>query len=91
MQVIPLGPLRTQRSHVFLGGDFPLFADDWAVASLTPEPEDGDFLGTVATIGLHLRDHGLQVRSSSRPWSCAMGTTLIRFAAVTDRDAAVGG
>ncbi|KAK1667746.1 hypothetical protein QYE76_055905 [Lolium multiflorum] len=61
MQVIPPGPLRTQRIHVFLGGDFPLFADDWAVATLTPEPEDGDFLAVVATIGLHLHDLGIQM------------------------------
>jgi hypothetical protein len=88
MQVIPPGPLRTQRSHVFLGGNFPLFADDWAVATLTPEPEDGDFLAAAATIGLHLHDLGIQVRSTSRS---SMGTTLIRFSTVTDRDAAVVG
>jgi hypothetical protein len=36
MVAIPPGPLRTQRGYIVVGGDFPLFPDDWAIATLTP-------------------------------------------------------
>jgi hypothetical protein len=33
-QSIPPAPLWTQHDYVFLGGDFPLFGDDWVIAIL---------------------------------------------------------
>src|SRR3954463_7386075 len=84
MTAIPPGPLRTQRSYVFLGGDSPINVDDWVVATLTPEPDAAEYIGSIAIIGEFLHGLGLQVRSTSKS---AMGTALFWFATVTDRDA----
>ena len=86
MMALPPGPLRTQRGYVVLGGPSPRICDDWAIATLTPEIAPGDFNLTIDTIVEHLQQLGLEVRSTSR---CAMGTTLVRFVTVTDRDAAI--
>jgi hypothetical protein len=86
MVAIPPGPLRTQRGYVVLGGEFPVFADDWAVATLTPGLSQNHFEIIRGTIENHLQGLGLEVRSMSK---CAMGSALVRFATVTDRDAPI--
>ncbi|KAM0929923.1 hypothetical protein ACQ4PT_001292 [Festuca glaucescens] len=86
MVAMPPGPLRTQHGYVVLGGEFPLFANDWAIATLVPDVGQNHFDIAIATIQDHLQQLGLEVRSRSM---CAMGTALIRFNTITDRDDAV--
>jgi hypothetical protein len=86
MAALPPGPLRTQRGYVVLGGDFPLICDDWAIASLVPEVGQNHFEIISQTIYHQLQVLGLEARSMS---PCAMGSAFVRFASVTDRDAAV--
>ncbi|KAM0913956.1 hypothetical protein ACQ4PT_011815 [Festuca glaucescens] len=86
MAVLPPGPLHTQRGYVIVGGDFPLFCDDWAIATLAPAVSQNHFELISTTITEQLQQYGLEVRSISK---CAMGSALVRFGTVTDRDAAI--
>ena len=86
MTVLPPSPLRTQRGYVVLGGEAPRICDDWTITTLAPEPEPEQYNQAIAIIIERLQQLGLEVRYTSR---CAMGTALIRFATVTDRDAAI--
>jgi hypothetical protein len=69
-----------------LGGDFPNFANDWAIATLTPAPSQHHAEIIQGMITEQLQQIGLEVRTMSK---CAMGSALVRFATVTDRDATV--
>jgi hypothetical protein len=86
MVAIPPGPLRQQRGYVILGGDFPIFYDDWAIATLIPDPGQNHFELVSQTISQQMQDVGIEIRTISR---CAMGSALVRFATCTDRDAAI--
>ncbi|KAM0858559.1 hypothetical protein ACQ4PT_047754 [Festuca glaucescens] len=86
MVIVPPGPLHTQRGHVVIGGNFPAFYDDWAIATLAPAMSQNHHEIISETIAAQLQNYGLEVRTISK---CAMGSALVRFATVIDRDAAV--
>ncbi|KAM0826097.1 hypothetical protein ACQ4PT_069109 [Festuca glaucescens] len=60
MAIVPLGPLRAQRGHVIIGGDFPAFCDDWAVATLAPAMSQNHHEIIAETIAAQLQNYGLE-------------------------------
>ncbi|CAM0912751.1 unnamed protein product [Alopecurus aequalis] len=85
--LVPNNGLRPQRGYAVMGGNLPIAADDWAIISNAPEPNWEAFQGTTLLITDQLHERGYHLRQISR---CGMGTPLVRFNYVSDRDMAVG-
>jgi hypothetical protein len=83
---IPYNAMRPQRGYVVVGGELSVICDDWAIILLEPEPNLNVFQGTSQLIIAQFEQHGYRIRQISR---CGMGTTLVCFTNVVDRDNAI--
>ncbi|KQJ86034.2 hypothetical protein BRADI_4g02966v3 [Brachypodium distachyon] len=84
--VVAPNPHRPQRGYVVLSGGVPIICDEWAIATLAPPVENEEYGDALEIIRHFLTNRRLPVRFTSR---CGMGTALIQFMTVCDRDTAV--